>query len=138
MSKYEHILLYTSPYMQKVIPRCTVKMLFWGKGWKMPPPLPLKSRECMLCIGFCIVIAVCMSATLYPPVNSIQWAPHEFGLILACASSDESFSILTCSEDGQWKYHKHENAHNVSLHLVLLLYSITNLHVVHSYPADHK
>ncbi len=27
-------------------------------------------------------------------VNSIQWAPQEWGLLLACASSDESFSIL--------------------------------------------
>jgi protein transport protein SEC13 len=27
-------------------------------------------------------------------VNSISWAPHEFGLILACASSDGKLSIL--------------------------------------------
>jgi protein transport protein SEC13 len=27
-------------------------------------------------------------------VNSISWAPHELGLILACASSDGRVSIL--------------------------------------------
>ena len=27
-------------------------------------------------------------------VNSISWAPHEYGLILACASSDGKVSFL--------------------------------------------
>ena len=30
----------------------------------------------------------------HPTVNSIQWAPHEWGLILACGSADESISFL--------------------------------------------
>ena len=34
---------------------------------------------------------------IYYTVNSIQWAPHEFGLNLACSSSDESFSIISTS-----------------------------------------
>ena len=34
-------------------------------------------------------------------VNSISWAPHEFGLILACAASDGIVSILEYKED-QW------------------------------------
>lgn len=51
-------------------------------------------------------------------VNSIQWAPHEFGLNLACSSSDESFSIISTSGDGQWKYHKHENAHTLGCNAI--------------------
>ena len=27
-------------------------------------------------------------------VNSVQWAPHEWGLVLACGSADESVSFL--------------------------------------------
>lgn len=30
-----------------------------------------------------------------PPVNSVSWAPHELGAILACASSDGRISVLT-------------------------------------------
>ena len=29
------------------------------------------------------------------PVNSVSWAPHELGAILACASSDGKVSVLT-------------------------------------------
>jgi protein transport protein SEC13 len=29
------------------------------------------------------------------PVNSVAWAPHELGAILACASSDGKVSVLT-------------------------------------------
>ncbi|KAG8215816.1 vesicle budding-related protein [Butyriboletus roseoflavus] len=35
-------------------------------------------------------------------VNSISWAPHELGAILACASSDGKVSVLTFKDDGQW------------------------------------
>lgn len=36
-------------------------------------------------------------------VNSIAWAPHEFGLSLACASSDGQISVITyCPEDSTW------------------------------------
>src|SRR6266511_850258 len=53
-------------------------------------------------------------------VNSVSWAPHELGAILACASSDGKVSVLTfksmsnrvdaslllcsnlCADDGQW------------------------------------
>lgn len=28
-------------------------------------------------------------------VNSVSWAPHELGAILACASSDGKISVLT-------------------------------------------
>lgn len=35
-------------------------------------------------------------------VNSIAWAPHELGAILACASSDGRVSVLTFKNDGTW------------------------------------
>ncbi|GAA95734.1 hypothetical protein E5Q_02391 [Mixia osmundae IAM 14324] len=35
-------------------------------------------------------------------VNSISWAPHELGPILACASSDGKVSVLTFNNDGTW------------------------------------
>ncbi|KAH9946722.1 WD40-repeat-containing domain protein [Amylocystis lapponica] len=35
-------------------------------------------------------------------VNSVSWAPHELGAILACASSDGTISVLTFKNDGQW------------------------------------
>lgn len=35
-------------------------------------------------------------------VNSIAWAPHELGAILACASSDGNVSVLTFNDDGTW------------------------------------
>jgi protein transport protein SEC13 len=35
-------------------------------------------------------------------VNSIAWAPRQYGLRLACASSDEHVSILAHSGGGQW------------------------------------
>merc|ERR1711916_352250 len=36
-------------------------------------------------------------------VNSIAWAPYDYGLILACASSDGSISVLARDNDGLWK-----------------------------------
>ncbi|KZT03050.1 protein transporter SEC13 [Laetiporus sulphureus 93-53] len=35
-------------------------------------------------------------------VNSVSWAPHELGAMLACASSDGTLSVLTFKNDGQW------------------------------------
>ncbi|MCO5552891.1 hypothetical protein L7F22_006410 [Adiantum nelumboides] len=37
-----------------------------------------------------------------PMVNSIAWAPHELGSVLACASSDGNVSVLTFNNDGTW------------------------------------
>ena len=48
-------------------------------------------------------------------VNSVQWAPQEFGLVLACASSDGSVSVLTYT-DGKWESQKLKDAHAVSKH----------------------
>ncbi|TDL23374.1 WD40 repeat-like protein [Rickenella mellea] len=35
-------------------------------------------------------------------VNSVCWAPHELGAIVACASSDGKLSVLTFKNDGTW------------------------------------
>jgi protein transport protein SEC13 len=35
-------------------------------------------------------------------VNSIGWAPHDLGAVLACASSDGKVSILEFEDDGTW------------------------------------
>jgi len=35
-------------------------------------------------------------------VNSVSWAPHELGAIVACASSDGKLSVLTFKNDGTW------------------------------------
>ncbi|KAJ3333696.1 GTPase-activating protein S13, partial [Kappamyces sp. JEL0680] len=49
-------------------------------------------------------------------VNSLSWAPHEWGLILACASSDGKISILTYKqareENGSWKEEHSLQAHS--------------------------
>jgi len=35
-------------------------------------------------------------------VNSVSWAPHELGAMVACASSDGKLSVLTFKNDGTW------------------------------------
>lgn len=50
-------------------------------------------------------------------VNSIGFAPHEFGLILACGSSDGSISLLTNNGDN-WESQKIANAHTIGCNAV--------------------
>lgn len=45
-------------------------------------------------------------------VNTVAWAPAEFGLIFACGSSDGAISIVSLSGDGNWTARKIENAHS--------------------------
>ena len=35
-------------------------------------------------------------------VNSIAWAPHEYGLVLGCASADGTVTILKHMDDDSW------------------------------------
>lgn len=52
-------------------------------------------------------------------VNSVAWAPSEFGLILACASSDGTVSILTYNiENNIWETKKIPNAHIIGCNAV--------------------
>ncbi len=48
-------------------------------------------------------------------VNSVCWAPHDYGLILACGSSDGSISILSATAAGGWEAKKINNAHTVQI-----------------------
>lgn len=50
-------------------------------------------------------------------VNSIAWAPHELGLVLACGSSDGSISCLINNGDN-WETQKIPNAHTIGCNAV--------------------
>ncbi|KAH8335413.1 hypothetical protein KR074_001497 [Drosophila pseudoananassae] len=52
-------------------------------------------------------------------VNSVDFAPSEYGLVLACASSDGSISVLTCNtEYGSWDAKKIPNAHTIGVNAI--------------------
>lgn len=52
-------------------------------------------------------------------VNSVAFAPPEYGLILACGSSDGSISVLTCNtENGMFDVKKIPNAHTIGCNAV--------------------
>uniref|UniRef100_A0A0A9W586 Protein SEC13 homolog n=1 Tax=Lygus hesperus TaxID=30085 RepID=A0A0A9W586_LYGHE len=47
-------------------------------------------------------------------VNSVKFGPHEYGLILACGSSDGAFSIISLNQTtGSWEFKKKMNAHAI-------------------------
>eukprot|EP00879_Flechtneria_rotunda_P017426 GHRR01018259.1.p1 GENE.GHRR01018259.1~~GHRR01018259.1.p1 ORF type:complete len:242 (+),score=67.87 GHRR01018259.1:119-844(+) len=48
-------------------------------------------------------------------VNSIGFAPQELGLILACASSDGTVSIVQLTQEGNWETSKISNAHAIGV-----------------------
>lgn len=50
-------------------------------------------------------------------VNSIAFAPKEYGLMLACASADGSISVLSLRKDGSWDSKK-MNAHTIGCNAV--------------------
>ena len=50
-------------------------------------------------------------------VNSIAWAPHDLGALLACASSDGKVSILEFKDDGTWDT-KLFNAHGMGCNAI--------------------
>ena len=78
-------------------------------------------------------------------VNSVQWAPHDFGLVgkvssaldhiqpykgailfhsstmrqvLACGSSDGAISVLCYGSNNQWEAEKINNAHTIGIKIV--------------------
>lgn len=52
-------------------------------------------------------------------VNSVAWAPHDFGLMLACGSSDGAISILSATADSSsWDAKKIPNAHTIGCNAV--------------------
>ena len=60
------------------------------------PQQKCRGRQSLPFHRLCMFVRVFCSA-----VNSIQWASHEWGLMLACASSDESFSVVWTA--GGWR-----------------------------------
>ena len=48
------------------------------------------------------------------PVNTVAWAPYEYGLMLACGSSDGSISILSSTGESRWTTKKIADCHPVS------------------------
>jgi WD40 repeat protein len=77
-------------------------------------------------------------------VNSVAWAPHEYGLVLACASSDGKISILTYQGTKQMitfliiqKTELGELKHSRLMQLVWMLYhGVPQSHLVPS--SQHK
>ncbi|KAK2101125.1 GTPase-activating protein S13 [Saguinus oedipus] len=57
-------------------------------------------------------------AGLDPSVNSVCWAPHAYGLILACGSSAGAISLLTYTGEGQREVKKINNAHTMDCNAV--------------------
>jgi len=51
-------------------------------------------------------------------VNSIAWAPHDFGLALVAGSSDGSISIVQYVEQQGWKIVKKDRAHDIGCNTV--------------------
>ena len=52
-------------------------------------------------------------------VNSVCWAPHEFGLVLVCGSSDGAVSVLSYVDASQsWEAEKIPNAHTIGCNAV--------------------
>ncbi|KAK7915750.1 hypothetical protein WMY93_011511 [Mugilogobius chulae] len=47
-----------------------------------------------------------MFGNVLASLNSVCWGPYEFGLILACGSSDGAISLLTFTGDQQWDIKK--------------------------------
>lgn len=61
-------------------------------------------------------------------VNSVQFAPAEFGLILACGSSDGSISILTFNPANNiWDAVKIQNAHSIGCNTISWASAITSV-----------
>ncbi|CAH8434582.1 unnamed protein product [Heterobilharzia americana] len=51
-------------------------------------------------------------------VNCVCWAPHSYGLMLACASSDGTISILVSDETNTWRAFRITDAHSVGVNSV--------------------
>ncbi|EFJ27600.1 hypothetical protein SELMODRAFT_94917 [Selaginella moellendorffii] len=74
-------------------------------------------------------------------VNSIDWAPHELGLILACGSSDSSISIFTAKQgnaSAAWDKTKIGSAHEGGVTAVSWAPALAPGALVSSQPASHN
>lgn len=48
-------------------------------------------------------------------VNTVAWAPYEYGLMLACGSSDGSIFVISSTGDGRWTKKKIPDCHSVRM-----------------------
>jgi len=64
-------------------------------------------------------------------VNSVQWAPREFGLILACASADGSISILRRGSHSDWVSRKILNAHQIGVNAISWALPISSVSTIY-------
>lgn len=51
-------------------------------------------------------------------VNTVAWAPYEYGLMLACGSSDGSITIISATGDGRWTTKKISDCHSPGVNAV--------------------
>lgn len=73
--------------------------MVYGQSWLSMPIIKLQVRDSQH--GPRHVLGS-LDADYSCTVNSVQWAPHELGAVLACASSDGKVSVLEFKEDGSW------------------------------------
>jgi WD40 repeat protein len=75
---------------------------------------------------------VCAHLQSPPTVNSISWAPHELGLILASGSSDGSIRILKHKGENQWDEKVIRDAHPSGVNAVSWSPAISSGSVINS------
>ncbi|RXG73137.1 Protein SEC13-like protein [Armadillidium vulgare] len=90
---------------------------------RRPLEAPIKSFQIFVLLILPSIPSVKRSSrrpleTVFLLIHSICWAPHEYGLILACASSDGSVSTLTYTSAHTWEAKKINNAHNFGCNAV--------------------
>ena len=75
------------------------KVLIWkeqpGQGAASGGWIKIKEHTLHTASGAGIITIARLFGLPILPVNSVSWAPHELGAILACASSDGKLSVLT-------------------------------------------
>uniref|UniRef100_A0A3B4Z7Z5 Protein SEC13 homolog n=2 Tax=Stegastes partitus TaxID=144197 RepID=A0A3B4Z7Z5_9TELE len=73
---------------------------------------------CMNCTIPKVYVGLVFNCSCVSTVNSVCWGPYDFGLILACGSSDGAISLLTFTGDQQWDVKKISNAHTIGCNAV--------------------
>ncbi|VDO33254.1 unnamed protein product [Onchocerca flexuosa] len=65
-------------------------------------------------------------------VNSISWAPHQYGLTLACASTDTAISILSFNKAKIWTHQIIAKAHEQGCNAVSWAPTVYSTSLIHS------
>ncbi|KAA3672207.1 protein transport protein SEC13 [Paragonimus westermani] len=72
------------------------------------------NRICRILSTFIVRCLIPLTLT----VNCVCWAPHPYGLMLACASSDGTISILTSDGANAWHAVRIPDAHSIGVNSV--------------------